>query len=86
MKAMAEKDLAGVGTYAFNLFESVILPHHTEARGLKDYFAEQGATLSMMSGSGPSVFGLFARREEARAACDGLVARGVAAHLCEPCK
>ena len=86
MQAMAEKDLSGVGTYAFNLFESVILPHHNEARGLKEYFAEQGATLSMMSGSGPSVFGLFAHREAAQAACDGLVARGVTAHLCEPCK
>ena len=84
MQAMRENDLGGVGEHAFNLFESVILPHHNEARGLKEYFTEQGATLSMMSGSGPSVFGLFADREAAQRACDGLVARGVAAHLCEP--
>ena len=83
VKAMAEGSLAGVGEYAFNLFESVILPHHAEARQLKDYFAQQGATLSMMSGSGPSVLGVFERREDAAAARDGLVSRGVAAYLCE---
>ena len=83
MQAMAEGNLDGVGQYAFNLFESVILPHHSEARQLKDYFAEQGATLSMMSGSGPSVLGLFKSRDMAEAARDGLAARGVAVHLCE---
>lgn len=83
MQAMSEGSLGGVGEYAFNIFESVILPHHTEARQLKEYFAEQGAALSMMSGSGPSVMGIFADRSAAQTACDGLTARGVSAHLCE---
>lgn len=43
----------------YNVFEKVILPRHKEAAELKEFFLSSGAEAAMMSGSGPSVFGIF---------------------------
>ena len=51
---------------------------------IKDILCENGADISMMSGSGPSVFGIFSSKEQASAAKDALVGMGAIAHLCEP--
>jgi len=48
----------------YNIFESVILPTHTEAREIKDTLLRFGAMCALMSGSGPSVFGLFQTEEQ----------------------
>lgn len=49
----------------YNVFERAVLPHHTKAAGLKEFFYSHGAVAAMMSGSGPSVFGIF--RDDASA-------------------
>ncbi len=52
----------------YNIFEAVVLPGHDEARALKEKMPSLGAKTALMSGSGPSVFGLFlteAARDEA---------------------
>ncbi len=43
----------------YNIFEAVILPSHDEARKIKEAMLRFGAKTALMSGSGPSVFGLF---------------------------
>lgn len=43
----------------YNVFEKAILPRHKEAAELKEFFLSSGAETAMMSGSGPSVFGVF---------------------------
>ena len=43
----------------FNIFESVVLPKCPGATMLKNRLLELGANAALMSGSGPSVFGLF---------------------------
>ncbi len=81
-KALDAGDLAGVGANAYNLFETAILPHHDVARVLRDTLREVGAVCAMMSGSGPSVFGLFADEGAAQSAAAILKTQGIPAWVC----
>ena len=83
LSALACGDLSGVGAHMFNLFESVILPRHSTAGRLRDAIAAAGAFGARMSGSGPSVFGLF-ERGGAGAVYRALRAAGVPAWICHP--
>ena len=47
---------------------------------------QNGAVRAMMSGSGPSVFGVFATLEAADKACSALLAFGAPAFVCHPTK
>lgn len=49
-----------------NLLERVTIEHFPQIKQLKTELANAGAMLSLMSGSGPTVFGIFAREEQAR--------------------
>ncbi len=85
VKALESGDLAGVCAHAFNIFESVVLPNHPTATGIKETLQESGALLSMMSGSGPSVFGIFKSGSPAlEAAKSALAARGISSWTCKP--
>jgi len=54
----------------FNVFENVVLPQCEKARQAKDRLLSLGASAAMMSGSGPSVFGIFRTKDEAENACN----------------
>lgn len=43
----------------FNSFETAVLPKHSTASVLKDKLSDLGAIHVLMSGSGPSVYGIF---------------------------
>jgi 4-diphosphocytidyl-2-C-methyl-D-erythritol kinase len=60
----------------FNVFESVVLPLCPLAEGAKKYLTELGAGVAMMSGSGPSVFGVFSDEGKARLAVKALEEKG----------
>ena len=62
----------------YNIFEDVIFPICPEARELKEKMLELGALGAMMSGSGPSVFGIFENEEMARRAAKALDATAFA--------
>lgn len=47
----------------FNDFEEVIFPMNNEIKIWKDFFYNQGAIFSLMSGSGSSVFSIFKKNE-----------------------
>ncbi len=51
-----------------NVLEKVTVPMHPEIEKIKQEMKEVGALGAMMSGSGPTVFGLFESRAAARAA------------------
>ena len=53
----------------FNVFETAVLPTCDGAVAIKKRLVELGATGALMSGSGPSVFGIFNRYEDALRAC-----------------
>jgi len=52
----------------FNDFETAILPAYPEIAEAKNFLEQQGATATLLSGSGSSVFGFFFDEESARAA------------------
>lgn len=56
----------------FNVFERAVLPECPGAAKIKERLIELGAEAALMSGSGPSVFGIFRDFEEAKRACYAL--------------
>lgn len=73
LKALEEGDLPGVARRMFNVFEEV-LPSRKRARveELKAELLRCGALGASMSGTGPTVFGLFGGEEEAKRAQERL--------------
>ena len=67
----------------YNIFEDVVLEKCKGASNIKKRMTELGASFAMMSGSGPSVFGIFDSEESARRACEELRSDNVRAFLCE---
>lgn len=65
----------------YNIFENAVLPLCSGAESIKRKMLELGATHSLMSGSGPSVFGIFENDESAAAAKDALIDLGFRAFL-----
>lgn len=70
----------------YNIFEDAVLPTCPGAVGVKARLAELGAKYVMMSGSGPSVFGIFDTASDAENAAATLRAEGVVAHAAESVK
>ena len=64
-----------------NGFESAVLPKCNGALAIKNRLAELGAYAALMSGSGPSVFGLFENEDAARSALESLQAEGISAYF-----
>ncbi len=82
--AMEQGNLAAVTDAMYNIFESVVLPEHKVASGVKRTMLEGGAIGAMMSGSGPSVVGVFADAQTAQRVRDAIAADGTPAFVCKP--
>ena len=61
-------DFSGMIEKMGNVLETVTIPAYPVVREIKEEMLELGAAGAMMSGSGPTVFGLFDNREKAEAA------------------
>ena len=72
------KKLEQIGAAMGNILESVTIAEYPEIEAIKDCMKENGAVNAMMSGSGPTVFGLFAEKEEASRAAEAVRAQGIA--------
>ena len=64
----------------YNVFERVILSECPGAAQIKSRLTELGARLALMSGSGPSVFGIYDTETEARHAVEVLRESGMRAY------
>ncbi len=69
---LMKKDLKLVAENMGNVLEKVTIPRYPIVQEAKDVLIEHGALGSMMSGSGPSVFGLFPCRKAAISAFKSL--------------
>ena len=61
-----------------NVFEPGIIERYPVIRKIKDFMKEKGALGAMMSGSGPTVFGIFDDMEKIHAAAEALKKTGLA--------
>lgn len=85
-RAMSEGNLFATARSIYNIFEKPILSSRPVAANLRRIMLSSGALGAMMSGSGPSVFGIFDSEEKAQAACDTVKKIGVNPHICFPIK
>ncbi|MGN0435277.1 MAG: 4-(cytidine 5'-diphospho)-2-C-methyl-D-erythritol kinase [Wujia sp.] len=81
LKALEDEDLKGVATRMENVLETVSIPMHPEIELIKNAIKEQGALNALMSGSGPTVFGLFESDETANKAKEELKKLGIAGNI-----
>ncbi len=64
----------------FNIFEGAVLPNCKGASRIKKRLLELGASSALMSGSGPSVFGIFKSENQAKQAAEYLQSENITAH------
>lgn len=75
------KDLHAIAGHMGNVLESVTIPEYPIIAEIKEQMLQSGAINSMMSGSGPTVFGLFEDEEVAKKAYDDMVKSGLAKQI-----
>lgn len=72
------KDLRAIAGDMGNVLETVTIPNYPIIAQIKEHMMEHGALNSMMSGSGPTVFGLFENEDVATEAYEAMRASGLA--------
>lgn len=72
------KDLPAIAGHMGNVLETVTIPEYPIIADIKNKMMASGAINSMMSGSGPTVFGLFADEETAKKAYKEMLSSGLA--------
>ncbi len=78
IKALEKKDLNEVAACMGNVLETVTIPAYPQVQKLKDIMMDAGARMALMSGSGPTVFGIFDEKETADRTCRMLRREGLA--------
>ncbi len=68
VRALKNQDLSGVSDLLGNVLETVTVQTHPVIEEIKEVMKEAGALNALMSGSGPTVFGIFDTKEKARRA------------------
>ena len=79
--ALADGDLYGVTNRMANVLETVTVPEHPVIDEIKKQMMASGAVNALMSGSGPTVFGIFDDEEKAKKACEDMKASGLARQI-----
>lgn len=74
----------GFASLMYNIFECVTVERCPSTLKIKEILAESNARGTLMSGSGPSAFGVFASENEARTAAEALAREGFFAKVCRP--
>lgn len=75
---LENQDLNALAMHMGNVLECVTVPLHPEIARIKKIMMDQGAIGAMMSGSGPTVFGIFTEAARAYEAKERLRAGGLA--------
>ena len=72
IQALEKRDLYGITDRMENVLEKVTIPEYPVIETIKNHMKAHGAVNAMMSGSGPTVFGIFDDKEKAEYACEKL--------------
>ncbi len=76
-----KKNLKAIAADMGNVLETVTIPEYPVIAQIKEHMMEHGALNSMMSGSGPTVFGLFEDEATAMKAYEAMKASGLAKQI-----
>ncbi len=83
-EALQKQDVLKIAETMYNIFEAPVLSERPVAAEIRSLFLSCGALGAMMSGSGPSVFAIFATEDEAKIAVQSLEKKGYRGYLCHP--
>lgn len=78
VKAIETGELQGILDRMENVLETVTIPAHPIISTIKDKMMELGASKTLMSGSGPTVFGIFPNKAKAILAFEEMRENGLA--------
>lgn len=81
IEALRTHDLRGITDRLGNVLETVTVREYPVIEELKELMRREGAENALMSGSGPTVFGMFRQRETAQRAADAIALSGLAAQI-----
>ncbi len=84
LEALQKGSLEGVCETVYNIFEPIVAECRPDVSLLCSMMTEHGASVARMSGSGPSVFGIFSEERDAKNACEALQKAGAEAFACAP--
>jgi len=84
LKALGEGDLGGVARRMYNVFEDVLPRGKHDVEDIKNILLDCGALGAVMTGSGPSVFGIYDDLSYANNAYERLKAEYNECYLTEP--
>lgn len=76
-----EKDLTSIAADMGNVLETVTIPNYPVVAEVKEQMMKSGAINSLMSGSGPTVFGLFEDEKTAEQAYQEMKESGLAKQI-----
>ena len=82
--AFERNDMSGVSLGLYNIFEETVSECCPTVEILKKHLTNSGAICTLMSGSGPSVFGIFDDLEKAEKACRNIHAISADCRVCRP--
>lgn len=77
LQALKQQDLRGITDRMENVLESVTVPAYPVIEEIKNHMKEHGALNALMSGSGPTVFGIFDDKKKVEFACEKLKESGL---------
>ncbi|SEF70764.1 4-diphosphocytidyl-2-C-methyl-D-erythritol kinase [Eubacterium ruminantium] len=80
-EAVKAGDISGITKRLGNVLEQASIPSHPSIEEIKNLMKENGAENALMSGSGPTVFGIFKDSETSWKALDVLRESGLASEL-----
>ncbi len=83
--ALAHHSMQGVADAAGNVLEPVTMGLYPEVAKVKDHMQRLGAQVVLMSGSGPTVFGLFEREQRAKRVYTTMRSLFKEVFLCQTC-
>mgnify|MGYP002853607199 CR=1 FL=1 len=77
IEALSNEDIKGVAERMDNVLETVTVKLHPEIEKLKNIMKDKGALNAIMSGSGPTVFGIYEDKNAAEAAREYIIEKGL---------
>ncbi|MFI3207775.1 MAG: 4-(cytidine 5'-diphospho)-2-C-methyl-D-erythritol kinase [Eubacteriales bacterium] len=81
IEGLESGDLATVTKHMGNVLEQVTISDYPVIENIKNVMKENGAVNAMMSGSGPTVFGIFQKNQDAKKAMSALKRKKIAKQI-----